>query len=351
MIDILINALPLWFWGLSMVLVFITFGLLRKAVVLFPKWGWRDRTEKHSTHVVPRPRAGGVVIAGLFFTALLFILPWDQHLWGFLLGGILIVGINFIDDKYRLPWWVRLLVEILACLVVVAFGIQIATLTNPFTNEAWFLFLNNPWISKVITVFWILLFVNMMNWVDGMDGLATGISLISSLTLGCLSLLSFVNQPTIAQAAFLLAILLCVFLYFNFYPAKILLGDSGATFLGFSLAILAIFSSAKVASFFLVLGIPLLDAFWVVGRRIFIDKKSPTQGDKKHLHHRLLNLGLTVPQVCLLLYSLAALFGMVSLILQGARAKLAAIIVMCLFAIVFFSTIYVLERRRENTLK
>jgi UDP-GlcNAc:undecaprenyl-phosphate GlcNAc-1-phosphate transferase len=351
MIEILINALPLWFCGLTIILAFLAFALLRKAVVVFPKWGWKDRTENHSTHTVSRPRAGGIVIAGLFFVSLLLILPWDQHLWGFLLGGILIVGVNFIDDKYRLPWWVRLIVEIIACLIVVAFGIQISVLTNPFTNEAWFLFLNNPWMTKAITIFWILLFVNMMNWVDGMDGLASGISLISSLTLGLLSLLPFVNQPTIAQAAFLLAVLLCVFLYFNFYPAKILLGDSGATFLGFTLAILAIFSSAKVASFFLVLGIPILDAFWVAGRRVFIDKKSPTQGDKKHLHHRLLNLGLTVPQICLLLYSIAALFGMVSLILQGARAKLAAIIVMCLFAIIFFTTIYLLERRKANKLK
>lgn len=351
MIDTLLNAFPMWFCLYALLIGLIAFVLLRKAVIVFPKWGWKDRSEKHSTHTIPRARAGGAILAALFFVSLLLILPWDQHLWGFLIGGILIVGVNFIDDKYRLTWWLRLVVEVLACLIVVHFGIQISILTNPFTNEAWFFLANNPWIAQALTIFWILLFVNMMNWLDGMDGLASGISLVSSLTLASLSLLSFVNQPTIAQCAFLLAVLLLVFLYFNFFPAKILLGDSGATFLGFTLAILAIFSSAKVASFFLVLGIPLLDAVWVVGRRILIDKKSPTQGDKKHLHHRLLNLGLTVPQICILLYSIAALFGIASLILQGARAKLAAIIVMCVFALVFFTVIYLLERRAEHKLK
>lgn len=351
MINILLNMFSGWFILIVLAVAILAFGLVRKAIQVFPKWGWQDRVENHSTHIVPKPRGGGAILALLFFAALLLIVPWDAKLGGFLTGGIMIVGINFLDDKYRLPWWIRLAVEILACIVVVAFGIQISILANPFTNEAWFLFANNPWLAQLATIFWILLFVNMMNWVDGIDGLATGISLVSSLTLVGLSLLPLVNQPTIAQASFVLAVLLLVFLYFNFYPAKIKLGDSGATFLGFSLAILAIFSSAKVASFFLVLGIPLLDLFWVIGRRIFVDKKSPMQGDKKHLHHRLLNLGLSVPQICLLLYGIAAFFGLVALIFQGARAKLAAIIVMCLFALIFFTIIYFLERKANRKLK
>lgn len=338
---------PVWFWLYLIVLAIVCYQLLKIAIAKFPNWGLKDRLESHSTHDKPKPRGGGIILAILFFVSLFLFLPIDDKFWGFLLGGILIVGINFLDDKYRIPWWARLIVEILACFIVVFSGIEIAILTNPFTNEAWLLYQAFPFISKVFTVFWILLFVNMINWLDGIDGLATGISSISFLTLFGLSLLPFVNQPQIAELALILVVLTLTFLRFNFFPAQIKLGDSGATFLGYALAILAIFSSAKVATFFLVLGIPLLDVVWVITRRVFFDKKSPMKGDKKHLHHRLLNIGLTVPQVCFLMYGLAAVFGFTALFLQGAQQKLAAIIVLCTFALIFFATIASLERKKN----
>lgn len=333
-------------------LVFIAFVcnfLLKKAIYFFPRWGWKDRFESHSTHTVEKPRGGGIVLALLFFASLPLFLPWDQKLFGFLLSGLLIVGINFLDDRFRIAWWKRLLVEIVGALIIVFSGIEIAVLTNPFNDTALFLDSSFPLFSKVLTVFWILIFINMMNWVDGIDGLATGIGGISSIVLFVLSLLPFVNQPGIAQVALILAVLLVVFLKFNFFPAKIKLGDTGATFIGFVLAILAIFSSAKIATFFLVLGIPLLDVVWVVGRRVFIEKKSPMQGDKKHLHHRLLRLGLSVRQVCYLLYALTAILGLVALVLNGAAMKLAAILLMCLFTVLFFARVSYLEHEKLGT--
>ena len=337
---------PVWFWPFLIVLGIVCWWILKSAIKYFPGWGLKDRFEPHSTHEKPKPRGGGIVLAVLFFLSLPFFLHLDLKFWGFLVGGILIVGINFFDDKYRIQWWLRLLVEIIACFVVVASGIEIAVLTNPLNNEAWLLYQTFPFLSKIFTIFWILLFVNMINWLDGIDGLATGISSISFLTLFGLSLLPFVNQPQIAELALVLVVLTLVFLRFNFFPAQIKLGDSGSTFLGYALAILAIFSSAKVATFFLVLGIPLLDVVWVITRRMFFEKKSPMKGDKKHLHHRLMNIGLTVPQVCFLLYGIAAIFGFTALFLQGAQAKLAAILVLCTFAVLFFTTVALLERRR-----
>ncbi len=337
-----------FFWLLLVILAVGCWAAVRLAIRYFPQWGLQDRFEAHSTHEKPKPRGGGVIIALLFFIALPFILTIDWKFLGFLLGGLLIVGINFLDDKYRIHWLLRLVVELVACFVVVASGIEIAVLTNPVNNEAWLLYQTFPLISKLFTVFWILLFVNMINWLDGIDGLATGISSISFLTLFGLSLLPFVNQPQIAELALILVVLTIVFLRFNFFPAQIKLGDSGATFLGYALAVLAIFSSAKVATFFLVLGIPLLDVVWVIMRRVFFEKKSPMKGDKKHLHHRLMNIGLTVPQVCFLLYGLAAVFGFTALFLQGAQAKLAAIVALCAFAVLFFATISVLERTKKH---
>ena len=326
----------------------ICYYVVKKAIIAFPRWGWKDRFEAHSTHEVEKPRGGGVILAFLFFASLPLFLPFNTKLVAFILGGILVVGINFLDDRFRLAWWIRFFIEMLAAVIVVLAGIEIAVVTNPFSNTAIFFDNAFPFLAKFLTVIWLLLFVNMMNWVDGIDGLATGISLISALTLFALSLLPFVNQPAIAQVALLLAVLLAVFLKFNFFPAKIKLGDTGATFLGFTLAVLAIFSSAKIATFFLVLGIPLLDLVWVVFRRIFVEKKSPMQGDKKHLHHRLLRLGLTVPQVCYLLYGLTGLLGLVSLTLNGATMKLAAVLLMCLFTALFFARIAYLEKRKEN---
>lgn len=321
---------------------------LKKAIKIFPIWGWKDRPEAHSIHQIEKPRGGGLVLAILFFLSLPIFLPLDYRLVGFILSGILIVGINFLDDRFRIVWWQRLLVEIVGAIIVVSSGIEIAVLTNPFTNTAIFLDTALPFLAKILTVLWILVFINMMNWIDGIDGLATGIGGISCLVLFALSLMPFVNQPGIAKVALLLAALLFVFLRFNFFPAQIKLGDTGATFIGFALAILAIFSSAKIATFFLVLGIPLLDVVWVVGRRVLLEKKSPMTGDKKHLHHRLLRLGLSVPQVCYLLYTITAILGGISLLLNGATMKLAAIIIMCVGMVGFFTRIAYLEHQKEQ---
>lgn len=342
----MIEFSSLGFIGFLVGIAIICYFLLKKAIVWFPQWGWKDRFEAHSIHEIEKPRGGGIILAILFFASLPLFLAFDEKLIGFILGGIIVVGINFLDDRYKIPWWIRLVFELLGCLIVVHAGIEMNVLTNPFTNEALFLGVLLPWLPKLMTVIWILLFINMINWTDGVDGLASGISLITCLVLFELCMFPLVYQPMMGKVALVLAVLLAVFLKFNFFPAKIKLGDAGATFLGFSLAILAIFSSAKIATFFLVLGIPLLDMVWVVTRRIFIEKRSPMKGDKKHLHHRLLRLGLSAPQICYLLYTITAVLGVVAFSLQGATRKFIAILLMCLLTTIFFARVSYLERKK-----
>jgi len=342
----MIEFSSLGFIGFLIGIAIVCYFLLKKAIIWFPQWGWKDRFEAHSIHEVEKPRGGGIILAMLFFAALPLFLPFDEKLVGFIVGGIIVVGINFLDDRYKIPWWIRLAFELIGCVIVVHSGIEMNVLTNPFTNEALFLSVLVPWLPKLMTVIWILLFINMINWTDGVDGLASGISLITCLVLFELCMFPLVYQPKMGQVALVLAMLLAVFLKFNFFPAKIKLGDAGATFLGFSLAILAIFSSAKIATFFLVLGIPLLDMVWVVIRRVFVEKRSPMKGDKKHLHHRLLRLGLSVPQICYLLYTITAVLGVVAFSLQGATKKFIAIILMCLLTAIFFARISYLERKK-----
>ncbi len=324
-----------------------TIVLTPLARVLLRRYGFMDRYEPHSTHRDPRPRGGGVVIALVFAVAVLVLLPWDLRLVGMLVGALVILIPNFIDDRTNgIPWWGRLLSELIGALIVVWSGVGISALSNPLSGEAVFL---GPVISGVFTVVWILVAINAMNWLDGLDGLATGVGAIAALTLFGLALLPYVDQPSMATMAIALAGALAGFLVFNFAPATIKLGDAGSTFLGFVLSVLAIYASGKVATFFLVLGLPLLDVAWVIFRRVVLEKRSPFSGDRKHFHHRLLALGLKTPTVVLIFYGFSAVSGATALLVQGAQKKLLAIGLMT-FTMILLATWVVWRTRRAELL-
>lgn len=303
------------------------------AVKLLPKLGFTDRIESHSLKKKLVPRGGGVAIFLTFTILALIFLPLDRKLVGLIVGGGIVFLVNFIDDRVGLKWYMRLGAELLAALVIIAFGIGMLNISNPLSGEAialdfWRIPIGSHYIvpiSDLFTIIWILVFVNMLNWLDGLDGLAAGVSGICALTLFALATLPFVDQPEMAKLALILAGAVTAFLIFNFYPAKIRLGDSGSTFLGFTLAVLAIYASGKIATFFLVLGLPLLDVAWVIGRRVFLDKKTPFHGDQKHFHHRLLKAGFSERKVVIIYYLFCASFGTIALVLQGAQQKLLAI--------------------------
>ncbi len=181
-------------------------------------------------------------------------------------GGLAAAIIGVLDDLYDLRARWQLLGQVGLALAAAALGIGIALINNPLGAGV---IPFSPAFSVGFTVFWIVGMINSINWIDGLDGLSTGVALIASVTLGLISLTTQVSQPLIAVLCFALAGALAGFLRWNFYPAKIFTGTTGVQFVGFTLAVLAILGSAKVAVALLVLGVPIIDTFWIiVGRAV-----------------------------------------------------------------------------------
>jgi UDP-GlcNAc:undecaprenyl-phosphate GlcNAc-1-phosphate transferase len=187
----------------------------------------------------------------------------------------------------------------------------------------------------VFTVVWIVGMINSINFIDGLDGLSSGIALIAAVTLGILSLTASVGQPLVAVLCFVLAGALLGFLRWNFHPAVVFQGTSGVMFLGYTLAVLSILGTAKVAVALLVLGIPIIDSFWVIVRRVS-SGRSPFSPDRGHIHHRLLDLGLSHRGTVLFIYAVCAALGLTSLVLSAEQSLYAFLGVAVAFGLVVF---------------
>ena len=175
-------------------------------------------------------------------------------------------------------------------------------------------------LAGAFTVIWIVGMINSINFIDGLDGLSSGIALIAAATLGLISLTTAVGpfgQPFIAVLCFVLAGALLGFLRWNFHPATIFVGTSGVMFIGYTLAVLSILGSAKVAIALLVLGVPIIDTFWIIVRRL-ANRRSPFTPDRGHVHHRLLDLGLSHTLTVVLIYSITAGLAALTFLLSGA---------------------------------
>jgi UDP-GlcNAc:undecaprenyl-phosphate GlcNAc-1-phosphate transferase len=332
----------------------LAFALILGALSFFPRWKMMDRPWRYGLKRKPIPYYGGVVIFLAFVLSVLLFVKIDAHLVGLLVGGFLIAGVSFLDDKYSLSPWIRLVVQVLAALVLVAAGIGIHSISNPLGPSInldllrWGFTLDRYYsvsvLSALFTVIWIVTIVNAMNWADGLNGLPSGISVIASLTLFMLSIRPGIHydissQVPVAMISIILFAVSFAFWLFDFHPAKILMGDTGSMFLGFLLASLAIFSGGKVATAFLVLGFPILDAFWVIARRV-LRGKSPLKGDKKHLHHRLLEVGLTERKALYLIYAVCAVFGLIAVFLEGIQKLYAIFLMLILMLVVGFLSFY-----------
>lgn len=313
------------------------------ALRLFPKLGLMDRPQKYGLKRKPIPYPGGILLWFIFvLLAFIFFEPTIK-LIGLLFGSGLLVLVSFIDDRISLPPSFRLIVQVLVALIMVVSGIGVANISNPFGG---FIALDQikfvlDWggvpitilaFSGIFTLVWILLIVNTMNWMDGIPGLTSGITVIGGLTIFFLSITDLVNQPETATLALIVSMIALGFWFFDFYPPKILIGDSGSMLFGLLLATLAIFSGGKIATAFLILGFPIMDAIYVIVHRLY-NKKAPWKGgewDKYrkavHLHHRMLQFGLSERQVLFIIYTLAAIFGISALFL-GTKGKFWAIVI------------------------
>ena len=190
-------------------------------------------------------------------------------------------------------------------------------------------------VAAGFTMFWIVGMMNSINWIDGLDGLSSGIALIAAVTLALISLTTQVAQPLIAVLCFALAGALLGFLRWNFYPAVIFAGTTGVQFIGYSIAVLSILGSAKVAVALLVLGVPIIDTFWIIVRRL-AERRSPFSPDRSHIHHRMLDLGLSHRQTVLAIYGICIALGLLTLLLTGINQLYAFLGVFIVFGLILF---------------
>ena len=304
--------------------VFPTIKLARKFNLLD-----NPKTRPHPAHVQKRvvPRAGGLAcFVGLVATILTFI-PFSTQIGGILAGLSILLIVGLLDDKYpNFSPYVRLVGQFVAAAFVVFSGVGIDFITNPLGGIIHF----SPILSKLLALIWIVWVMNMVNWSKGVDGQMPGIVTVACLILGLLSvkltLLGDPNQEAVAKLSFIGAGASFGLLIFNWYPAKIFPGFSGSTILGFMIAVLSILSGAKVATAGLVLLIPAADFIYTFTRRI-LEGKSPVWGDRGHLHHRLMDLGLTHRQISLFYILGSVILGAAALSLSSGGKLFAGIFV------------------------
>ncbi len=317
-----------------------------------------DQPGGRRVNLKPIPRLGGVAVVASFWLVILAtaifwpkqlaftnqqILGIDRNLFGVLIGGLILITAGIVDDVKGLSPAQKLLAQILAAACVPLFGIHIQWLAHPLDGPD----IQLPFLlDTVLIIVWIVAIINVVNWLDGLDGLATGIGSIAALILFFLSLATFVNQPATAMLAIVLFGAALGFLPYNFNPARIFLGDSGSMFIGFLLAIIAVISGGKLATAGLVLGIPILDAAWVILRRL-ASGQSPWKADRRHLHHRLLDAGLSQKQTVILYWSFSAIFGAIAL---GSRTygKTLTGIAMIAVMILLGGTLVLVEKYRSK---
>lgn len=304
---------------------------------IFWRWGSiGNRQESRHIHQKGILRFGGVALVVSFLVTLFLNdrLVLTTSWWGVIIVSVLILIVGLWDDIREISWKIQLVVQLLAGGIAFAFGIRMVSLANPFGGAVFFdsgLLLG---VSFILTLMWILVVMNAVNWADGIDGLCGGLAFIGFVTIFFLSLRPEVNQPPVAIFSLALAGSSLGFLAFNFYPAKIFAGTSGAWFLGFMLAVLALFSGTKVATAILVLALPLLDACWVIFER-FHSGVSIFIPDQRHLHHRLRKLGWSSHTITLFFYGVTIIIATIALH-TNAIEKMSTLFAVVIFILIFF---------------
>jgi UDP-GlcNAc:undecaprenyl-phosphate/decaprenyl-phosphate GlcNAc-1-phosphate transferase len=302
---------------------------------LLPALGLLDFPERYGLQRPRLPYPAGTVAIAIFIVSAPWILAMDLRGIGVLIA-ILLLGITCcIDDRTPLPFRVRLLIHVLVGLILFATGSMIHSITNPiggaFSLDRLIVSVpslgNLPLLSGLFTVAWLLLTINALNWFDGIPGQVSLLSTIGFLMLGFLA--TFRNgEADVALLSFSLAAIAGAGAVFEFPPAKMLIGDTGSMFFGLMLGLLGVYHGGKVATIFLVLGIPLLDAFFVIISRS-LKGQSPFKGGRDHLHHLLLDRGWSQRSIVILLSVIGALAGGMALF-QSTVEKVTMGIVLAL---------------------
>ena len=361
-------------WGdiaIAFLLAFITaFVITPYTIRLAKKVGAVDYPNDRRINKKPMPRLGGLaVIAGFMISAIYLIITksiekkvnfaeegLNRKLIGCLLGAIILGITCYIDDVKDIKPLVKLAGQVIAAIVVVSSGVLIDNFTIPFKENNVML---NEVFSFVLTVGWIVGITNAINLIDGLDGLSSGITLISCISL--LIIFALNESPLIAIILITaLAGAIVGFLPYNFNPAKTFIGDVGSNFMGFAIAVISILGVAKtytaivIIAPIIVLALPIFDTLWAIVRRIVKTKsiKGVFKADKGHLHHRLMAKGYTQKQAVLILYGITATLGMVAIILLDSgiwKALSFALLVVVFVALGYKDILHLREDEDANS--
>ncbi|WP_449623019.1 glycosyltransferase family 4 protein [Robertmurraya sp. Marseille-Q9965] len=293
----------------SLLTVIIITPLVMKFAILI---GATDKPNERKVHDKVMPRLGGLaifigVVVGYFVGGL----HQDGKITGITVAGIIIIAIGILDDKFELSPKIKLLGQFLAAVVVVLSGLTIDILYIPFVGE----FDPGLW-TYPITIFWIVAITNIINLIDGLDGLAAG---ISAIVISTIAFLAGANGNLLILTLSLIVLGSIIgFLFYNFYPAKIFMGDTGSLFLGYCISVISLLGVYKSVTLFsfvvpiIILGVPIFDTLFAIIRRL-VNKRPISSPDKEHLHHRLLSLGLSHRNTVLMIYSLGIIFSIAAI--------------------------------------
>ncbi len=304
-------------------------------------------------HKIPIPRLGGLAIFIGFMVSVLVLgnVRGNGQMQSILLGSVIIVVLGVVDDIMALPAMLKFVVQIAAALIPALNGVVIQAFSNPniFSDSLYWVL--GP-LSVPFTVLWIVAITNAVNLIDGLDGLANGVSAISATTMLVIALLASEAEVAVVMAALVGA---CVgFMPYNLNPAKMFMGDTGATFLGYILATMSIqglFKFYAVISFavpFLILGLPIFDTAFAFIRRI-AHGQSPMHADRGHIHHRLIDMGLNQKQAVATLYVISAMLGLSAVVLTtgGEQKAMLFFLALCIVAVVAARVVFPKEIREE----
>ena len=293
----------------------LTVILITVGSYLAGKIKWQGRRSERHIHKKGVFRIGGIVMILVFnlVTILNPDLVFTPELLGMMFGTLIILAVGVRDDIKEVFWKTQFLFQVMISILVFVVGVRIYYVSNPLTGgiinlDAGFGII----FSIAIVIFWIVLMINSINWLDGIDGLSGGVTFIGAMTVFFLSLKPEVNQPPVAIVSVILAGSVLGFIIYNFNPSRVIAGTAGSMFMGFSLAVLAIFSGTKIATAILVMALPIIDFLWVIGERVR-ERESIFKPDRRHLHYKLLELGWSQKKITLYFYAVTIIIAIIAL--------------------------------------
>ena len=353
-------------WLAPLAIAFVAAVILTPlAIVAANRFGVIDKPVGMKLHKLPTPLLGGVAVYMAFLITSVIFLPIQGPVRGILAGGAVAIVVGVLDDRFKLPPLVHLAGQIVAAIIAIVTGLgYVNNISDPFATAhlqhlgrgSWTLV---PILGVAFTLFWIVGMMNTVNFLDGLDGLSSGVGIIAALVLGIWALNKnndfhggFLHQLNHAPAvlAFILAGALLGFLLFNWNPARIFIGDSGAMFVGFALGVLSVFGIAKIGTALIIVSIPILDVAWAIARRT-LHGKSFLAGDKQHVYHRMIELGMSPKSVVLSLYAICIALAAIDLNIAHGDKLIAFAVIAGVAGIGFVGLEIAGNRRKASAIR